>query len=215
MTTALELVEVSVRYEEQLIIDRASLRVSAGEIVSIVGPSGIGKSTLLAAIAGLVPIESGRISIEGKDVTKLAPYRRRCGMVFQDPLLFTQMNVLENVAYGPRRIGASPTHARDYARELLAWAGVAQLAERSVMTLSGGQAQRVALVRAIAAQPRILLLDEPFSGLDASVRATLAGQVRQLIISSKLAALHVTHDLAEAHGMGDRVVGLSELCAVR
>lgn len=212
---ALEVIDLTCRYQNNTIINRANLKLPQGEIVAIVGPSGVGKTTLLMAIAGLTQIDSGRVLIDGHEVTTLAPHLRGCGLVFQDPLLFTHLDVRDNVAYGPRRHGVSKSVARGYAVELLDWAGAGELASRDVATLSGGQAQRVALVRAIAAQPRVLLLDEPFSALDADVRQTMATQVREMIVGSGLAAIHVTHDLAEARAMADRVVGLTELFEAR
>lgn len=212
---ALDVIALTCRYQNQLIIDRASLRVPGGEIVAIVGPSGIGKSTFLSAIAGLTEIQSGHVLVDGVDVTAQPPYLRRCGLVFQDPLLFTHLDVCDNVAYGPRRHGVSKKAAREYANQLLRWAGAGELAQRNVATLSGGQAQRVALVRAIAAQPRVLLLDEPFSALDTEVRQRMVTQVRGMIEGSGLAAVHVTHDLGEAHAMADRVVGLTDLFDAR
>lgn len=211
MPLALNVKKLTCRYQDELIVDKASLKLAKGEIVAIVGPSGVGKSTFLAAIAGLTPIESGLVFINGEDVTDQPPFRRGCGLVFQDPLLFVHLDVCDNVAYGPRRLGVAKARARTYAAELLNWAGVGQLVSRDVATLSGGQAQRVALVRAIAAQPRLLLLDEPFSALDAQVRQAMVAQVRDMITGSGLAAVHVTHDLAEARAMADRVVGLTEL----
>jgi len=208
---ALEVLDLSCSYQDELVIDNANLIVAKGEIVAIVGPSGVGKSTFLSAIAGLTQVSAGRIFMDGVDVTRRPPYQRRCGLVFQDPLLFAHLDVAENVAYGPRRQGVARSAARAYAVELLNWAGCGELASRDVATLSGGQAQRVALVRALAAQPQLLLLDEPFSALDAEVRQIMVAQVRNMIVGTGLAAVHVTHDLAEAAAMADRVVGLTEL----
>ena len=175
-----------------------SLQVDAGQILGVTGPSGEGKSTLLATIAGLVPPVSGRVHVDGVDVTDLPVHKRGIAMVFQEPALFGNLNVLDNVAYGPRRHGLGKVAARERARDLLAWVGLADLAQRSVQTLSGGQAQRVALVRALAADPAVLLLDEPFSALDAPLRQRLGDELAQIVQERSVAALHVTHDPAEA-----------------
>ena len=182
--------------------------VPAGEILGVVGPSGCGKSTLLATIAGLVAPLSGRIDIDGTDVTNDPVHLRRCPMVFQDPLLFTNLDVADNIAYGLRRNGRSRAEARARADELLAWAGLAGIARQRVDTLSGGQAQRVALARALAAEPAVLLLDEPFSALDAPLRMRLAHDVRTAVAERGIAAVHVTHDRDEAQRMCARILEL-------
>ena len=186
------------------------LQVRAGQILGVTAPSGAGKSTLLATIAGLVPPISGRVLVDEVDVTDLPVHQRRIAMVFQEPALFGHLNVLDNVAYGPRRHGLRKALARARARELLAWVGLGDLAERSVRTLSGGQAQRVALVRALAAHPAVLLLDEPFSALDAPLRQRLGDELAQIVRERGVAALHVTHDPDEALRICDGVLQLGE-----
>jgi ABC-type sulfate/molybdate transport systems ATPase subunit len=175
-----------------------NLQVRAGQILGVTAPSGAGKSTLLATIAGLLPVVSGRIFVDEVDVTDRPVHQRRIAMVFQEPALFGHLSVLDNVAYGPRRHGLHKAAARAHAAELLAWVGLANLAERSVHTLSGGQAQRVALVRALASDPAVLLLDEPFSALDAPLRQRLGDELAQIVRDRSVAALHVTHDPQEA-----------------
>lgn len=186
------------------------LQVRAGQILGVTAPSGAGKSTLLATLAGLVPPISGRVLVDEVDVTDLPVHQRRIAMVFQEPALFGHLNVLDNVAYGPRRHGLRKALARARARELLAWVGLGDLAERSVRTLSGGQAQRVALVRALAAHPAVLLLDEPFSALDAPLRQRLGDELAQIVRERGVAALHVTHDPDEALRICDGVLQLGE-----
>mgnify|MGYP006275778611 CR=1 FL=1 len=188
--------------------EHLTFSVGAGEVLGVVGPSGCGKSTLLATIAGLIEPLHGRITIDGTDVTAAPVHTRRCPMVFQDPMLFTNLDVLDNIAYGPRRHGASRTTARERAMELLTWAELSSVAHHRVDTLSGGQAQRVALARALAADPVVLLLDEPFSALDAPLRRRLALDVRQTIEARGLAAIHVTHDPDEATRMCTRIIEL-------
>lgn len=178
-----------------------SFTVEPGSVLAVVGPSGCGKSTLLATIAGITPALGGRVIIGGHDVTESPTHERRVAMVFQEPLLFPTMNVLDNVAYGPRRSGLSKVDARAKAEELLGWVDLAGLGDRPVDQLSGGQAQRVSLARALAAEPRVLLLDEPFSALDAPLRTRLAIDVLEAVQRAGIPAVHVTHDPAEADTM--------------
>jgi ABC-type Fe3+/spermidine/putrescine transport system ATPase subunit len=199
-STGLVAVELVIGYRHPL---RGALNfaVESGAVLAIVGPSGCGKSTLLSTIAGITPALGGRIEVDGVDVTSLPPNKRRIGMVFQEPLLFPHLNVRDNVAYGPRRTGVSRGEARDQAQSLLAWVGLESLGDRSVDQLSGGQAQRVSLARALAAGPDVLCLDEPFSALDAPLRARLAEDVLAIIERANIPAVHVTHDPAEAATM--------------
>lgn len=175
--------------------------VEPGAVLAVVGPSGCGKSTLLATIAGLTAALSGSVEIAGRDVTHLPVHERRVGMVFQESLLFPHLSVRDNVAYGPRRRGVSRAEARSEADRLLAWVGLEGLGDRDVGQLSGGQAQRVSLARALAAEPAVLCLDEPFSALDAPLRARLAQDVLAIIARANIPAIHVTHDPDEAATM--------------
>ena len=175
--------------------------VPPGSVLAVVGPSGCGKSTLLSTIAGVIPARSGRVLINGVDVTQLPTHTRKVAMVFQEPLLFPTMTVRDNVAYGPRRSGASARDARSTAEELLSWVDLAGLGDRNVDQLSGGQAQRVSLARALAADPAVLCLDEPFSALDAPLRSRLAADVLALVRRTGIPAVHVTHDPDEAETM--------------
>lgn len=178
-----------------------SFTVAPGSVLAVVGSSGCGKSTLLATIAGITPALGGRVIIGGRDVTESPTHERRVAMVFQEPLLFPTMNVRDNVAYGPRRSGLSKVAAREKAEELLGWVDLTGLGDRPVDKLSGGQAQRVSLARALAAAPRVLLLDEPFSALDAPLRTRLAIDVLEAVRRAGIPAVHVTHDPAEADTM--------------
>lgn len=187
------------------------LTVQPAEIVAILGPSGSGKSTLLGTIAGVVAPAGGRVLVDGVDVTHTPIHRRDIGLIFQQPLLFPHLSVEDNVAYGLRRHGSTRSDARDRARELLAWVDLEGYEGRSTDALSGGQAQRVALARAIAPRPAVLLLDEPFSALDADLRSRLAGDVSSMLRAQGIAALHVTHDPAEAATIADRTILLTDL----
>ena len=185
------------------------LDVAAGEIVAILGASGTGKSTLLNTIAGITPPLSGTASIDGVDVTHAPIQQRRCGLVFQEPLLFPHLDVLDNVSYGLRRHGATKDAAHIQARALLSWVGLAGYEHRSVQQLSGGQAQRVALARALAPEPAVMLLDEPFSALDVELRQRLVLEVGAVLRERGCAALYVTHDPIEAETIADRVLRIS------
>ena len=187
------------------------LVVQPGEIVAILGPSGSGKSTLLATIAGVVPALSGRVLVNGTDVTDLPIHRRGVGLIFQEPLLFPHLSVRDNVAYGLRRHGVARSVARERATDLLDWVGLAGFEERPVDQLSGGQAQRVALARALAPEPSVLLLDEPFSALDQDLRQRLAAEVAVRLRERDIAAVHVTHDPNEGAAVADRVIAMSDV----
>jgi len=197
VSTGLTLDHLVIGYDAPL-RDPIDAHVSPGRILGILGPSGCGKSTLLSTIAGVTPALGGDIRLDDMSIVDVRIDRRRIGLVFQDPLLFDHLSVVDNVAYGLRRQGLRREDARGRARDLLAWIDMADFAERSVATLSGGQAQRVALARAVAPGPRALLLDEPFSALDAPLRRRLAIETRARIESLGIPAIHVTHDPDEA-----------------
>jgi len=187
--------------KQWLLADRLNLRVASGETVALLGPSGTGKSTLLKMIAGLEPPDAGSIWFEGVDITQLAPERRRFALMFQDFALFPHLSVQDNVAFGLVEQRMSRAAAREQARDMLARFGMGRYALSRVATLSGGEQQRVALARALITTPRLLLLDEPFSALDAELRATLRDEFRQRIAQAGIATLLVTHDESEARAM--------------
>ncbi len=194
-------------------LDGASLQVRSGELLALLGPSGSGKTTLLRAIAGLEPVDAGRILFDGEDATGLSVQERQAGFVFQHYALFRHMTVHDNVAFGLRvRRGASRwPGARIDSRvdELLALVQLQGLGSRYPAQLSGGQRQRVALARALAIEPRVLLLDEPFGALDAQVRRELRRWLRELHEQTGLTTLFVTHDQEEALELADRVAILN------
>nr|WP_284700983.1 ABC transporter ATP-binding protein [Rhodoplanes tepidamans] len=182
------------------------LDLPAGEILVLLGPSGCGKTTLLRLVAGLAaPDPGGAVLFDGVDVTGTPIERRRVGMVFQSYALFPNMTVAENVGYG-LKVRGEPRAAREAeVGRLLAMVGLADLADRPVDRISGGQRQRVALARAIAIRPKVLLLDEPLSALDAALRERLRIELAGLLRRFAITAIHVTHDQAEAMAIGDRI----------
>ena len=183
---------------------KLNLSVSAGEVVAVLGPSGSGKSTLLKIIAGLEAPDSGQVLFGGVDLARTPTHRRGFALMFQDFALFPHLDVLGNVAFGliEQRVNAS--QARQRAFDMLQVVGLAALATQKVWTLSGGEQQRVALARALITQPRLLLLDEPFSALDAHLRSYLREEFSQRIESAGIATVLVTHDAQEARTMAAR-----------
>ena len=190
--------------------DDLHLHVPAGESVAILGPSGSGKSTLLKMIAGLEAPDAGRILFAGQDIAHEAPERRHFALMFQDFALFPHLDVVDNVAFGLVEQRLPRAVAREKALELLAVFGLAAHAQQQVWKLSGGEQQRVALARALITQPRLLLLDEPFSALDAELRSSLRDEFRQRLASAAMTTVLVTHDEAEARAMAQRGYRLLE-----
>jgi len=180
------------------------LQVAAGETVAVLGPSGSGKSTLLKIMAGLEAPDAGQVWLDGRDISALPPHRRQCGLLFQDFALFPHLNVQNNVAFGLIEQGMRSAQARSQANALLERFGMQAHALARVWQISGGEQQRVALARALITAPRILLLDEPFSALDAALRETLRAEFQQRIAQAGMAVVWVTHDEAEARSVGAR-----------
>jgi len=182
-----------------------NLTVSKGEFFVLLGPSGAGKSLLLELIAGFHRPDSGKIHINGMDVTAQPPEKRNIGFVFQDQMLFPHMTARENVAYGLRVRGIREPAAGERLQRLAEMLRLEGLMHRPVNDLSGGEKQRVSLARALAARPDLLLLDEPFSSLDPPVKEKLWGELKRLHGQTSITALHVTHDRAEALALGQRI----------
>ena len=209
---------VSKRYGHVEALRDVSLDFAAGKLTAILGPSGCGKTTLLRAIAGFVTVDGGAVRFDGDAVTSLPPQQRGTAMVFQSYALWPHMTVFDNVAYGLRlkRVSAEAVRARVRAAlELVAIGAVDDVARRKPGALSGGQQQRVALARALVVEPRVLLLDEPLSNLDAKVRQRLRVEVRRLQKRVGITAIYVTHDQEEALAIADRVVLMNAGCVIQ
>jgi len=197
--------DITVRFGERTVLDRVSLEVASGEVVALLGPSGVGKSTLLRVIAGLLLADGGTVSLDGHDVTMLPSHRRNIGLVFQDEQLFPHLTVAENVGFGLRMQHVGRTDAAERVQELLRLVGLEPLANLHVTKLSGGEAKRVALARSLAPRPAVLLLDEPLTGLDRELHDRLAAELAVLLRATCTTALLVTHDFDEATTIADRI----------
>ena len=187
-----------------VLADGLNLSVAPGETVAILGPSGTGKSTLLKMVAGLEPLDAGRVRFAGEDITRQAPEKRGFALMFQDFALFPHLDVQDNVAFGLVEQRVPRREARQRALDLLMLFGLTAHARQKVWKLSGGEQQRVALARALITQPRLLLLDEPFSALDAELRSTLRDEFSQRISAAGMATVLVTHDEIEARALAQR-----------
>jgi sulfate transport system ATP-binding protein len=198
------------RFGDFTALDNVTLDFPAGELVALLGPSGCGKTTLLRVIAGLEFADAGQVVLHGEDVAAVGARERQVGFVFQHYALFRHMTVFENVAFGlrvkPRRERPAESVIREKVHELLKLVQLDWLAERFPSELSGGQRQRIALARALAVEPKVLLLDEPFGALDAKVRKELRSWLRRLHDDLHISTLFVTHDQEEALEVADRIV---------
>ena len=206
LVPAIEVARLRAGYGKSVILDGVDLAVAPGEFVAILGSSGCGKTTLLRTIAGFQKAMSGSVRSFGRDMARLSPEKRDIAMVFQSYALWPHMTVLGNIGYGLRLRGRSRDDIARRVANILALLNMPGLEDRKVTALSGGQRQRVALGRALAIEPRLLLLDEPLSNLDAKVRLQLRAEIKTLQARLGFAALHVTHDREEAMTMADRIV---------
>ena len=187
-----------------LLADGLDMLVEKGQTVAVLGSSGSGKSTLLKMVAGLEPMDAGSVYFDGADLAKVPPERRGFALMFQDFALFPHLDVQDNVAFGLVEQGLSRAKARERSVQMLAVFGLAAHARHKVWKLSGGEQQRVALARALITAPRLLLLDEPFSALDAELRASLRDEFAQRIAASGITTVLVTHDETEARVLAQR-----------
>ncbi len=182
-----------------------SFTVAPGEVLSLLGPNGSGKSTLLRVIAGFEPPAAGTVRLGGRDLAGVPPHRRSIGLLFQDPTLFAQRTVLQNIAYAPLLQRRPEREIRELVGRLSELLSLTPLLDRRPHQLSGGEAQRVALARSLAARPRLVLLDEPFASVDVEVRAGLRASFRAALRDLGTAAVHVTHDREEGLFLADRL----------
>jgi thiamine transport system ATP-binding protein len=199
----LTLRDVTVTFDGRPAVDDVSLELPDGEVLAVLGPSGCGKSTLLRVIAGLEPLHAGSVAWDGEDVSRVPTHRRGFALMFQDGQLFDHLTVARNVGYA-LRLRRVPDPDRRVA-DLLDLVGLPTYGDRLPGTLSGGERQRVALARSLAVEPRLLLLDEPLSALDAGLRERLAGDLRAILETAGTTALLVTHDHEEAFAVADRL----------
>lgn len=206
----LELRHIVYKYEEQPLLRDISFSVQQDETVCLLGPSGGGKTTILRIIAGLENPAGGIVYWNGADVSKLPAHNREFGLMFQDYALFPHLNVYENVAFGLRMKEKSDQEVADRVEESLEIASLQHLAGRSVVDLSGGEKQRVAFARAIAPEPKLLMLDEPMGSLDRTLRDQLLGELNELLNAADIPVIYVTHDQEEAFSIADRVILLHD-----
>jgi putative spermidine/putrescine transport system ATP-binding protein len=206
----LHAVGVGKRYRNAIVLDELDIAVKRTEFVSLLGPSGCGKTTLLRIIAGLVPADSGSVTLAGADVTRVAPHRRNIGVVFQNYALFPHLTVGRNIAFGLEMRNASKAEIAETVKRVLRLVRMDQYIDRPVQGLSGGQQQRIAVARALAIKPSLLLLDEPFSALDRKLRETMQIELKRLLRDLEVTAIFVTHDQDEALVMSDRIAVMNQ-----
>ncbi|MGX7059552.1 ABC transporter ATP-binding protein [Vagococcus humatus] len=208
--TYLEVIEGSVQFGERQVLKNISLTVEQGELVTLLGPSGCGKSTLLRMIAGLDPLSHGVVKLEGKEIQHLPSRKRQIGMVFQSYALFPTMTVFENIAFGLRIQKLSKEVIEEKVLKILELVEMTLFKDQLVSRLSGGQKQRVALARSLIVEPKLLLLDEPLSALDARIRKQLQLEIRRIQKELGITMIFVTHDQEEAMRISDRIYVLTE-----
>jgi len=207
----LDVIDVSVRFGERVVLDRLSLHVDDSEVVAVLGPSGAGKSTLLRVVAGLWLPDSGVVSLDGNDITNRPAHLRNIGMMFQDEQLFPHLDVAANIAFGPRMHRWPASEIASRVDELLGLVGLDGFGDRYVDRLSGGEKKRVALARSLAPRPALLLLDEPLTGLDRELHDRLIAELADVLRATSTTAVLVTHDRDEAATLASRVVEWNDL----
>ena len=202
---SVRLARITKSYGPTRVLSDLSMDIEAGSMVSFLGPSGCGKTTTLRILAGFEPIDAGDVLVGGRSVVGLPPHKRDMGMVFQSYSLFPNLTVSDNIEYGLRIRRVDRSARRSRTQELLEMCGMAGMGDRYPHQLSGGQQQRVALARALATRPKVLLLDEPLSALDAAVRSSLRDEIRRVQQALGTTTVFITHDQGEALAIGDRV----------
>jgi putative spermidine/putrescine transport system ATP-binding protein len=202
----LSLEKLTLAYGDSVAVADLDLSVRRGELIALLGPSGCGKTTTMRAIAGLLPVKSGKVILDGEDMTRTAPNKRAVGLVFQSYALFPHLSVYENVAFGLRLKGMKGAELDTKVQSGIASVGLAKFADRKPAELSGGQQQRVALARSMVMEPKVLLLDEPLSNLDARLRLEMRTELQRVQRETGVTMIFVTHDQAEALSLADRIV---------
>ncbi len=207
----LDVSHLQVHYGGSIVLHDVSLHVPKGRSLAVTGPSGSGKTTLLRAIAGLLRISSGTISVDGINVTDLATHKRNIGLMFQDGQLFPHMTVAQNIGFGLHMQKLPKKERMNRVSEMLSVVKMSDYENRDVKTLSGGQARRIALARSLAPNPPVLLLDEPLTGLEHDLRYSLAEELAAIIRVSDTTTVVVTHDLREASILADNICALNDI----
>lgn len=202
----LQLQNLSKRYGDTTVVKDVNISVQQGQLVTLLGPSGCGKTTVLRMIAGFVPVDEGNIILGDRAISSLPPNQRDVGMVFQSYALFPNLTAAENIAFGLKLRKMNRGEMQAKVEKMLNFTGLSEVARHRPAQLSGGQQQRVALARALVLEPRLLLLDEPFSALDAKIRANLRQLVREIQQRLQITTVFVTHDQEEALAISDRIV---------
>ncbi|KGD94996.1 ABC transporter ATP-binding protein [Rhizobium sp. YS-1r] len=202
----LSLEKLTLAYGDTVAVANLDLPIRKGELVALLGPSGCGKTTTMRAIAGLLPVKSGHVRLDGADITRVPANRRAVGLVFQSYALFPHLSVYENVAFGLKLKGMRGTELDAKVRSGLTSVGLSSFANRKPAELSGGQQQRVALARSMVMEPKVLLLDEPLSNLDARLRLEMRTELQRVQKETGVTMIFVTHDQAEALALADRIV---------
>ena len=206
----IEFKNVVKQFGKNTVLNEINLDINKGELVTLLGPSGCGKSTLLRCLSGLESVTSGQIILDGQDITALPPERRPVSTVFQSYGLFPHMSVLQNVTYGLKFRGYSRAEAKEKGRRYLSLVGLAERENARIGELSGGQQQRVELARALIVEPKLCLLDEPLSNLDAALRVRMRGELKRLQRELGTTMVFVTHDQEEALILADSIAVMSE-----